>query len=140
MMRLVVEGVMGGSFPKNLVLTGAGLAAILTLARLPALAISLGVYRPIHLDTAMLVGSVIRHLVTRRRTAASKFDTDRGVWFSSGLIAGEGVIGIGPALAAVIGLKLSLADSGTVLGAWAGAPGLVLLSVILTKMAKEPKT
>jgi putative OPT family oligopeptide transporter len=152
MMKLIVEGVMGGDFPKPMILAGAALGLIFTVLRLPALPVAIGLYLPIHLGTAMIFGGLAKLALDRQagRKAADEAELearrDRGLLFSSGLIAGEGVVGILLAIAAVAGLRLSLAPGDAPLTGNAGACvafGLLLLwfaRVVFAKDKKAPRS
>lgn len=105
MMKMVVEGVMNGSLPWTLILIGAFLAVILSLLGLPALPIAIGIYLPIHLSAAIMVGGVLRILAEKKKYSSENGRAeacDRGILYSSGLIAGEGIVGILLAVFAVI--------------------------------------
>lgn len=111
LMKLVVEGVMGGTLPWGLVFCGVFAAIVMELLGLPVLPVSIGLYLPIHLSAPIFVGGLIRKLVESQKedteeTAALKKDrVDRGLLYSSGMIAGEGLIGILLAVLAVIPMR-----------------------------------
>lgn len=111
LMKLVVEGVMGGTLPWGLVFCGVFVAIVIELLGLPVLPISIGLYLPIHLSAPIFVGGLIRKLVESQKadteeTADLKKDrVDRGLLYSSGMIAGEGLIGILLAVLAVIPMR-----------------------------------
>jgi putative OPT family oligopeptide transporter len=112
LMKLVVEGVMGGNLPWPLVFSGAALGLVLAVFRLPVLPVAIGLYLPIHLSTPIIIGGFIRYAMERRlkrgdSAADAEIGIERGVLFSSGLIAGEGLIGILLAVFAVTGINLS---------------------------------
>jgi len=112
LMRLVVEGVMGGSLPWSLIFIGVGIGVSIELLGLPVLPIAIGLYLPIHLSTPIMVGGVIRGILDKKQEKlnSSKIKTqiEKGILYASGLIAGEGLIGIILAVFAVIGLDLAL--------------------------------
>ncbi len=106
LMSLVVKGVLSGDLPWNLIFIGVAAAAVIEIVGIPSLPFAVGLYLPLSLTTPILLGGVIRALVERKREgdksvaddddAESKEDvvTDRGVLFSSGLIAGSAFIGM----------------------------------------------
>jgi putative OPT family oligopeptide transporter len=97
LMKTVVEGVLTQSVPWELVLTGAGIAAIVELLGIPALPFAVGMYLPLTTMSPIFVGGVIRRLVeSGAKGDKRKLETRRegGVLFSSGLIAGEGLMGV----------------------------------------------
>lgn len=107
LMKMVVEGVMGGNLPWNLVFVGVGLAIVVEILRIPVLPFAVGLYLPIHLSTPMMVGGAIKWFVDRKKPTGEtetehKEKIERGILYSSGLIAGEGVVGILLAVFAII--------------------------------------
>ncbi len=102
LMKLVVEGVMGGSLPWGLVFCGVGIAVVIEILGLPVLPVAIGLYLPIHLSTPIFVGGILRWCLEKKK---DKEATDRGVLYSSGLIAGEGLVGILLAVFAIIPFK-----------------------------------
>ena len=99
LMKVIVEGIMGGTLPWELMLIGVGVATALALCRVPVMPFAIGLYLPIRLSTAIFVGGILRTLVDRKLPKLS----DGGVLVSAGLIAGEGLCGILLALLAVLG-------------------------------------
>ncbi len=106
LMKLVVEGVMGGTLPWGLVFCGIGVAAIIEILGLPVLPVAIGLYLPIHLSSPIFVGGLIRWYFETKKSCNSEDErkaiTDSGVLYSSGMIAGEGLVGIALAVLAVI--------------------------------------
>lgn len=100
LMKLVVEGVMGGNLPWNLVFVGVGIAIVVEILGIPVLPFAVGLYLPIYLSTPMMVGGAVRWFFERK--GSNKEGIDRGVLYCSGLIAGEGLVGILLAVFAVI--------------------------------------
>lgn len=111
LMKLVVEGVMGGTLPWGLVFCGVFTAVVIEILGLPVLPISIGLYLPIHLSAPIFVGGLVRKMVesqkldTEKQTARRKERVEKGLLYSSGLIAGEGLIGILLAVLAVIPMR-----------------------------------
>jgi len=114
LMRLVIEGVMGGNLPWALVFTGAGIGIAIELLGLPVLPIAIGLYLPIHLSAPIMVGGIIRGILDRKLNNSevedkeTNYKIESGILFSSGLIAGEGIIGILLAVFAVLNLDVGL--------------------------------
>lgn len=105
LMKMIVEGVMGGNLPWTLVGIGAFIAIIVEILGLPVLPFSIGLYLPIHLSVPMMIGGGVRWMVERKREGeGQKHAVENGVLYCSGLIAGEGLIGILLAVCAVIPL------------------------------------
>ena len=105
LMKMLVEGVMGDNLPWILVFIGATIAVFVELLRIPVLPFAVGVYLPIHLNAAIFCGGLVRLYTEKRKNVSQeqkKEETNRGLLYSSGLIAGEGLIGILLALFALI--------------------------------------
>src|SRR5699024_2523353 len=104
LMKLVVEGVMSGNLPWALIFMGVGIGIFVELLGIQVLPFAVGLYLPIHLSTPIMLGGIIRGVLNNRKDEENvlKQKTDGGVLFSSGLIAGEGLIGILLAVFAII--------------------------------------
>ena len=151
LMKMVVEGVMGGKLPWNLVFVGVFIALVVEVLGVPVMPFAIGLYLPIHLSTPIMAGGLLRWYLEKRKYASDKAKNDciqTGVLYTSGLIAGEGVVGIILAVFAIIpmgvsalGEKLSLADKinltgdyGPFHGSFAGLGnigGLLFFAVLL---------
>lgn len=135
LMKLVVEGVMGGTLPWGLIFCGMGVAVVLEILRLPVLPFAVGLYLPIYLSTPIYIGGIIRWITEKfffkDNPEKNRLCVDKGVLYCSGMIAGEGIIGILLAVFAVIpfngGSLLSFIDLGIPLGNW----GSVLFFIII---------
>ncbi len=112
LMKMVVEGVMGGNLPWNLVFVGVGIAIVVEILGIPVLPFAVGLYLPIYLSTPMMVGGAVRWFFERK--GDNKEGIDRGVLYCSGLIAGEGLVGILLAVFAVI--KVGGTSLGDIIG------------------------
>lgn len=110
LMKMIVEGVMGGNLPWNLVLVGVFIALVVEVLGIPVLPFAIGLYLPIYLSVPMMLGGALRWYLEKRKYGSEK-DKDNtvqsGVLYSSGLIAGEGIVGILLAVLAVIPMGLS---------------------------------
>lgn len=105
LMKMVVEGVMNANLPWVLVFAGVFIAIVVEILGIPVLPFAVGLYLPIHLSTPMMVGGLVRLFLEKRKKGDSetkKNMVNNGVLYSSGLIAGEGLIGILLAVFAVI--------------------------------------
>ncbi len=105
LMKLVVEGVMGGNLPWNLVFVGVFIAVVIEFLAIPVLPVAIGLYLPIHLSVPIMIGGLIRYWLDHKKYKNDE-DKDKvttaGILYSSGLIAGEGLVGIILAVFAVI--------------------------------------
>jgi len=93
LMKTIIEGVLSGQLPWDLVGTGAGLAITAMLCGVSGLAFAIGVYLPLSSMMALFVGGVVRRL-SAPAAEAGKADDDPGILAASGLVAGEGLAGI----------------------------------------------
>jgi hypothetical protein len=79
------------------------------LLRLPTLAFAVGVYLPLSTMAPVFLGGLLRFLLTRRQVepvAAAR--REQGVLFGSGLVGGEGLMGVGLALVVLVSGQRSL--------------------------------
>ena len=107
MMKMVIEGVMGGEMPWALVFTGVFIAVVVEILGLPVLPVAIGIYLPIHLNAGIMLGGLVRLFMEKRKYASEQEKTgsiQSGILYTSGMIAGEGVVGILLAVFAVIKL------------------------------------
>ena len=96
MMKMLVEGIMNADLPWGLILTGVFIAIAVEILKVPVMPFAVGMYLPFSLSAGIMAGGAVRFLVERIKgtDAEKKARTDRGVLFTSGLIAGEGIVGI----------------------------------------------
>ncbi|MCI8493591.1 MULTISPECIES: OPT family oligopeptide transporter [Anaerotruncus] len=119
LMKMVVEGVMEGNLPWTLVFVGVGIGIAIEILGIPVLPFAVGLYLPIHLSTPIMVGGLIRLWFDKRKfksEKARKAAIDSGVLYMSGMIAGEGLVGILLAVFAVIPVKKLLDGTSVSLG------------------------
>ena len=97
LMKMVVEGVMEGNLPWALVLSGVGIAIVTEILRIPVLPFAVGLYLPVHLSTPIMAGGLVRLYIDKKGSISEekrKGEIEKGTLYSSGLIAGEGLVGI----------------------------------------------
>jgi len=96
LMSMVVKGVLSMSLPWGLVFIGVLLAACFEILGIPSLPLAVGLYLPLRLTTPIVVGGLVRAAIERARGDESirHERRERGVLFSSGLIAAGGLMGI----------------------------------------------
>ena len=105
LMKMVVQGVMEGNLPWNLVFAGAGIAVAVEILGIPVLPFAIGLYLPIHLSTGIMAGGLVRLYFEKKKKISEekrKDAIDRGILYTSGLIAGEGLVGILLAVFAIV--------------------------------------
>lgn len=112
LMKLVIEGIMNGNLPWNLVFMGVASAVIFELLGIPSLPVAIGLYLPIHLSTPIMVGGIIKGCVDKfvKNKEKQNAANEVGILYSSGLIAGEGVMGVILAGFAAAEVDFSLAN------------------------------
>ncbi|MDR1943523.1 MAG: oligopeptide transporter, OPT family [Synergistaceae bacterium] len=146
LMKMVTEGVMLGNLPWILVISGAAIGLSFALLRLPVLAIAIGLYLPIYLSIPVAIGGILRLPLERRlarREAegpATEDKIENGLLYSSGLIAGEGLIGILLAIIASLGVNISISEKGTLLGPAFSCAAFAVLGYSLLKLSLFDKT
>ena len=141
LMKMIVEGVMQGNLPWPLIFIGIFIAVAIEIMGLPVLPIAIGLYLPLELSSTIMIGGVIRW-ITDKRTKKSEKDneTGGGILFSSGMIAGEGIVGILLAILAVTGIADKLDVSSFLnLGMIGGVVVLVLMSAGLVLSARQSR-
>ena len=114
LMKMIVEGIMGGELPWTLVFIGVFLAIGLEILRIPVMPFAIGLYLPIYLNAGIMVGGVVRMFMDGRKNVDAKTkekqSTD-GTLYCAGMIAGEGLVGILLAILAVCGVSMDLSGS-----------------------------
>ena len=127
MMKMIIEGVMNGNLPWNLIFIGAFISITVEILGIAALPVSIGLYLPLELSATIMIGGLIRKFADAKFGSA-KDEAGKGVLFCSGLIAGEGLVGVLLAFFAVFGLldKINLSSvipTGNI-------PALILLVIV----------
>lgn len=110
MMKMIVEGVMDGNLPWPLIFSGVFLAIVVEILQIPVLPFAVGLYLPIYLSTPMMVGGLVRLFYDRSKAddSVKKQKVENGTLFASGMIAGEGLVGVLLAIFAVAGISLDV--------------------------------
>jgi putative OPT family oligopeptide transporter len=98
LMAMIIDGVMHGRLPWDLLFLGMFLALIVELFGASSLAFAVGLYLPVGRAVGVMAGGLVRW--ARAGVNAGESGEDPGVLYSSGLIAGEALIGIGFAVLA----------------------------------------
>ncbi len=141
LMKLITEGVMEGNLPWNLVFIGVAIAVLVEVLGIPVLPFAIGVYLPVHLNACIMIGGLVRLLLDKLRYKDEETKNavvNDGVLFCSGMIAGEGLVGILLAVFAVFGLDKAL-DLSTKLGIpqiVSDIGGIVLLGITILTLLK----
>ena len=140
LMKLIIEGVMDGNLPWALVFVGVFIAIVVELIGIPVLPFAIGVYLPVQLNACIMVGGLIRlalDKLKKEKEEKEKIVSD-GILFCSGMIAGEGLVGIILALFAVFGIDkaIDLSSKLNITPAFQNIGGLVLFGIIILTVLK----
>jgi len=138
----------GGSMPMDMILIGVAGAVVCILIdtfylkriqskfRIYVMPVAVGIYLPVTLAVPILIGGIVRLLINRKRTVDES--KDPGILYSSGLIAGESLMGIIVAMLIFFKVNMSLGEyiSPRVI---TSASGIVLLTgaYLLYRTAKK---
>ena len=128
LMKMIVEGIMDGNLPWTFVFIGVAIAITLEILQIPVLPVAIGLYLPLELSSTIMIGGAIRWFIDKKRNISENDETNGGVLFSSGLIAGEGLVGILLAIFAAVGFDIKLPFT---TGQFGGVVLLVLMAVLL---------
>ena len=115
LMKMIVEGVITANLPWDLVFMGAAITVAVELLELPVLTFAIGLYLPIYLTAPLFIGGLIRRIWEAKKYQSDKIKEaaiDNGTLMASGMIAGEGIVGIVLALLAVLNVDTDI--SGTI--------------------------
>jgi len=148
LMQSVAVGIFGGGLPWNMVAIGALIAVVIIAIdvylekqqsnfRMPILAVAVGLYLPLELDTSIFIGGLLAWAVQRyfrknkksESTQATDTAGKAGLLLASGLITGEALMGI------LIAVGIVVSDLGQLqlfeepIGA--GYLGLVMLGLVI---------
>ncbi|RAL26358.1 OPT family oligopeptide transporter [Thermoflavimicrobium daqui] len=106
LMKMIIEGLMDGNLPWELIFIGAALAISIEFLGLNSLTVAVGFYLPLATSVPIMIGGAIRWLTERfsKEPKLKAERSERGTLFASGLIAGEALISVVVALLIVPGI------------------------------------
>ena len=134
LMKMIVEGVMDGNLPWTLVWIGVFTAIVIEIFGIPVLPVAIGLYLPLRLSVPIMAGGLVRYVMARRAAgAATDSEAGSGILFCSGMIAGEGLVGILLAVLAVVGVADAVDFSGSFDTGIAG--GLAVFALVVLAVA-----
>ena len=146
LMKMIIEGVMDSKLPWSLVAVGAVIAVIVEILGIPVLPFAIGVYLPVQLNACIMVGGIIRLFFDKMKKDEEKKKAivNDGILFCSGMIAGEGLVGIVLAVLAVFGVgevidisgKLGLSETVANVGSLV-VFGLIILTLLKFTLWKK---
>lgn len=99
LLSMIVEGVIQGNLPYQLIIIGALIGIAVELMGIHALAFAVGLYLPLEVTTPIFFGGLISYLVHRKKKEGW---SEKGVLFASGLVAGDALMGIIVALFGIL--------------------------------------
>lgn len=116
----ITKAIFGaGELPYNMIAIGAVLGILVLFidkffcekrgkTRLHLMPIAVGIYLPVTLAVPMFLGGLIRYFKDKRDGESELEAHDGGVLVSSGIIAGEAIMGIGIAVLLTLGINFSV--------------------------------
>lgn len=127
MMKMIVEGIMEAKLPWGLILIGVAIAIVVEILGVPVMPFAVGMYLPVSVSAGIMCGGIVRLILDKKKFKDETEKTEaveRGVLYSSGMIAGEGLIGI--VLAALAAAKKDLTLSFNI-----GQSGAIVIWIIM---------
>jgi putative OPT family oligopeptide transporter len=124
LMALIAKGVIQQELPVVLVLIGIVFGLMIHFMRVPVLPFAIGLYLPLSLNTAIMVGGLV-NMITKRFSDDHK-SIQQGILISSGLVAGDACMGVLVALLTV--LKIIPASKSGWLNDWFSLIFFILLA------------
>jgi putative OPT family oligopeptide transporter len=117
LMSMMSKGIVGGEMAWPLITAGMLFATALILINSPSpMLIAVGMYLPFNTTAAIFVGGLFKYATERLAVRRVKSEKDRvrienaGLLVSSGLIAGEALMGIGLAALVVLNIRIALSE------------------------------
>jgi len=140
LMKMIVEGVMNENLPWALVFIGAFIAISVEIIGISALPVAIGLYLPLELSSTIMIGGLIRLVIdkaNKKKGAKENAESSDGILFCSGMIAGEGLVGILLAIFAVAGIDSAIDLSGSfTTGQVGGVIAMIIMIVLVWYSAK----
>ncbi|OYD07207.1 OPT family oligopeptide transporter [Paludifilum halophilum] len=111
LMKIIIEGMMDGNLPWDLIFLGAATAVVIEFLGLNSLVVAVGLYLPVHISMPIMIGGLVRWLIDffSKEEKIRQARRDTGTLFASGLIAGESLIGV--IIAILIAMNVPIPDS-----------------------------
>jgi len=133
LMKLVIEGIFDNALPWAFIGIGIAIALLCEVFKIPSLPFAVGVYLPLKTTFAVFLGGMLK-LWLEKKSASEEEATgrrERGILFGSGLVGGEGLLGVG--IAAVVFIT-GTAPDGIGFG-WAGDFSWILALALFVILA-----
>ena len=138
LMKMLVEGIMGGKLPWGLIFVGVCLALCFEILRLPVMPIAIGIYLPIQLNACIMIGGLISMFMNSRKKVDQKTkdaQNNDGTLYCAGMIAGEGLVGIALAILAVFEINPANMMNGFSFGTIGAVVSLAIIILLLLKFS-----
>lgn len=145
-MATVVQGVMNQNLPWEPILVGSMIALAVELLGISSLPFAIGLYLPLSLSTPIMTGGLVALIIKKMSQSKDEHSKrqERGILFSSGLVAGDAIIGL--IVAFMIGTWATYANfydshDGMMItltgsfGPWLSLIMFVLLTLVLGRLA-----
>nr|WP_278320082.1 oligopeptide transporter, OPT family [Haloimpatiens massiliensis] len=111
LMSLVVKGVFTGNLPWILLFIGMAIGAVVELLGIPVLPFAIGLYLPISLSTAPILGGFIRGILEKRKKGDElALRRESGILIASGFVAGDSLMGVILAVFAYFGINMGFGE------------------------------
>ncbi|MCF7886763.1 MAG: oligopeptide transporter, OPT family [Candidatus Marinimicrobia bacterium] len=146
MMKMIIDGLISQNIPWTLVFIGVGITLFVHFViKIPALAFAVGVYLPVSTMVPIFIGGSIRNVIESRcgdNTELLEERREKGILFGSGLVGGDGLMGVLVGLLVILGKRPDLlsenwAGSLSILVALAFFIGLAYLLIRFTRPSEE---
>lgn len=129
LMSMIVKGVISGDLPYGLIVAGVVFGLILELMRIPVIPVAIGLYLPLSLSSATMIGGIVAFLSKKRSSE------EGGILAASGLIGGDTCTGIAIAALAVFGVIDIQGKS--LLPTFSSLIAYLLLALILFRLVRK---
>jgi putative OPT family oligopeptide transporter len=139
LMKILVEGIMGGNLPWELILIGASISIAIEFLGLNSLVVAVGIYLPVHTSVPIMAGGIVRWLVDVLSKSKEEKEerNEKGVLFASGLIAGESLVGV--IIALLIWLKVPVPENVATENQWLPLILFIIICILLYMASSRKK-
>jgi putative OPT family oligopeptide transporter len=139
LMKILVEGIMGGNLPWELILIGASISIVIEFLGLNSLVVAVGLYLPVHTSVPIMAGGIVRWLVEVFSESKEEKEkrSEKGILFASGLIAGESLVGV--IIAILIWLKVPVPENVATESQWLPLLLFIIFCIMLYMASSSKK-
>ena len=130
LLSIIAKGVIGGDLPYTLVIIGVLIGLVIAILEVPILPFALGLYLPLSLTAATMVGGLVRWFIDRK--TSTELVQERGILLASGLVGGDALMGIVVAALTIAGIIP--ADAPSLLPDWVSLTAFLGLGVAVMVM------